>query len=115
MTHDVAVQVRGYLAVFAALLALTAITVAVSYVHLPSTPAVALGIAIATAKAALVAMFFMHLKGEKRLIYGSLVLTGVLFAALIGLILWSEAYHVPGTEFRQPFESQPAGSAAGDH
>jgi len=99
MTDSVAVQVRSYLAVFGALLVLTIATVAVSYIHLPTTPAVALGITIATAKAALVAMFFMHLKHERRLIYVSLILTAVLFVALIGLTLWSEAYHVPGTKF----------------
>jgi cytochrome c oxidase subunit 4 len=99
MTDNVAVQVKGYMAVFGALLVLTALTVGVSYVQLPTTPAVAVGVAIATAKAALVAMFFMHLKHERRLIYMALILTAVLFIALIGLTLWSEAYHVPGTRF----------------
>jgi cytochrome c oxidase subunit 4 len=99
MTDNVAVQVKGYMAVFGALLVLTALTVAVSYVQLPTTPAVAVGVAIATAKAALVAMFFMHLKHERRLIYMALILTAVLFISLIGLTLWSEAYHVPGTRF----------------
>ena len=99
MTNDVAVQVKNYLMVFGALLVLTVITVAVSYVHLPTTPAVALGLTIAVAKAALVAMFFMHLNHERRLIYVALILTVVLFAALIGLTLWSETDHVPGTRF----------------
>ena len=35
MTHDVAAQVRGYLMVFGALLVLTLVTVAVSYLDLP--------------------------------------------------------------------------------
>ncbi len=99
MTNDVAAQVRNYLTVFGALLILTVVTVAVSYVHLPTTPAVALGLTIAIAKAALVAMFFMHLNHERRLIYVALILTVVLFAALIGLTLWSETDHVPGTRF----------------
>jgi len=99
MTNDVAVQVKNYLTVFGALLVLTVVTVAVSYVQMPTTPAVALGIAIATAKALLVAMFFMHLNHERRLIYLALILTVVLFAALIGLTLWSETDHVPGTRF----------------
>ncbi len=99
MTNDVSAQVKGYMVVFGALLALTALTVAVSSVHLPTTPAVAVGVAIATAKAALVAMFFMHLKHERRLIYWALALTAVLFVALIGLTLWSEGDHVPGTRF----------------
>jgi cytochrome c oxidase subunit 4 len=96
---DVAPQVKGYITVFAALLVLTALTVAVSYVHLPTTPAVTVGVTIALAKAALVAMFFMHLKHERRLIYAALILTAVLFVALMGLTLWSETDHVPGTRF----------------
>jgi cytochrome c oxidase subunit 4 len=105
MTDNVAVQVRGYMAVFGALLVLTVATVAVSYVHLPTLPAIAVGIAIATTKAALVAMFFMHLNHERQIIYAALVLTAVLFIALMGLTLWSEAYHVPGTEFTPPFSA----------
>jgi len=99
MTDNVAVQVKGYMVVFGALLVLTALTVAVSYAHLPTMPAVAVGVAIATVKAALVAMFFMHLNHERRLIYMALILTAVLFLALIGLTLWSEGDHVPGTTF----------------
>src|SRR5690242_19527153 len=50
-----------YVAVFAALVALTAITVAVSYVDLgPASVVVAL--AIASLKALLVLLFFMHLR-----------------------------------------------------
>jgi caa(3)-type oxidase subunit IV len=103
-----AVQVRGYLVVFGTLLVLTVITVAVSYLQMPAGPAIALGLSIAVAKAALVAMFFMHLKHERQLIYVALLFTGIFFAALIGLTIWSEADHVPGTEFTQPFTAQPS-------
>jgi cytochrome c oxidase subunit 4 len=102
-SHDVSVQVKGYLVVFGALLALTAVTVAVSYLQMPTGPAVALGLTIATAKAALVALFFMHLNHERRLIYMSLTLTAVLFAVLILVTLWTEADHVPGTRFMSLF------------
>jgi hypothetical protein len=51
MTHDTAVHVKGYLAVFGALLLLTVITVGISYLHLPSPVAIPVGIAIALAKA----------------------------------------------------------------
>jgi cytochrome c oxidase subunit 4 len=108
LQQDTAVQVRGYLLVFGALLALTVITVAVSYMQMPTGPAIALGLAIATAKAALVAMFFMHLNHERQLIYVALLFTGFFFAALIGLTLWSETDHVPGTEFTAPFSTRPA-------
>jgi cytochrome c oxidase subunit 4 len=89
MTH-----VQGYVAVFGALLALTAVTVAVSYLQLPSGPTIALGLAIASAKAALVVLFFMHLTSEKPMVFWPLALTMVLFIALFAFVLWTEADHV---------------------
>lgn len=104
MTHDVAVQVRGYLAVFGVLLVLTLVTVAISYLHLSTAPTVTVGLLIATVKASLVALFFMHLKHERAPIYMALALTAVLFFALIGFTLWTEADHARGTRFAPPFE-----------
>ena len=97
MTDSVAVQVRSYLVVFGALMVLTLTTVAASYLDLSVAPAVALGLAIALVKAGLVAAFFMHLSHERALIYAALVLTAVLFVSLIGLTLWSEMTHPPGS------------------
>jgi len=104
MTHDVAVRVRGYLAIFGALFVLTAVTVGVSYLGLPVRSTILVALAIATTKAALVAMFFMHLKYERGIVYVTLTLTGVVFAALLAFTLWSEADHVLGTRFTQPYE-----------
>jgi cytochrome c oxidase subunit 4 len=104
MTHDVAVQVRGYMAVFGTLFVLTIATVAVSYLHLPHLPAVAVALAIAAVKATLVALFFMHLKSERKTIYLTLALTAVLFVVLFSFTLWTEADHPAGTRFRPPFE-----------
>ncbi len=78
-------NVRRYLAVFAVLMFLTVVTVLVSYWHLPVLAAVTLGLAIATLKAGLVAAFFMHLKGERVLIYGILGIT-ILCMALLFLL-----------------------------
>ena len=89
-------DVRGYLAVFGALLVLTVCTVALSYLRLPVAPTVALGLAIATAKATLVAVFFMHLKDEKPMVYWPLALTVFLVAALFAFILWTEGDHIVG-------------------
>ena len=89
MTH-----VRGYIAVFGALLGLTVVTVAVSYLQLPSVPTVALGLTIAAAKATLVILFFMHLKSEKPMVFWPLALTMFLFVALFAFILWTEADHI---------------------
>jgi cytochrome c oxidase subunit 4 len=89
MTHA-----QGYIAVFAALLALTLVTVGMSYLQLPSGPTIALGLAIASAKAALVVLFFMHLKSEKPMVFWPLALTMFLFIALFAFVLWTEADHI---------------------
>jgi cytochrome c oxidase subunit 4 len=94
---------RGYLIVFGALLGLTVLTVAVSLLPMPATLAIAVGLAIAAAKGTLVVMFFMHLTHERMIVYVTLAFTAVFCVALFGLLLWSEADHVLGTEFTQPF------------
>jgi cytochrome c oxidase subunit IV len=87
-------HVRTYLAVFGALLVLTVTTVGVSFLHLPTAPAVTLGLVIAAAKATLVVLFFMHLKSEKPMVFWPLALTMFLFVALFAFILWTEADHI---------------------
>jgi len=90
--------------VFGTLFVLTIVTVAVSYLHLPHLPAVAVALTIAGFKATLVALFFMHLKYERATVYMALGLTAVLFAALFSFTLWTEADHPTGTRFTQPFD-----------
>jgi cytochrome c oxidase subunit 4 len=103
MTHDVAAQVRGYMFVFGTLLVLTVVTVGVSYLRLPEGPAVAIGLSIALLKAALVAMYFMHLKGEKPMVFWPLGLTAFLFVGLIVSLLLAEGDHLMGTQFDDAF------------
>jgi cytochrome c oxidase subunit 4 len=78
-------HVKVYITVFVALMALTLITVAVSYLHLSTPKAIAVALFVATIKGGLVASYFMHLISEKKLIYAVLVLTVVFFAALMAL------------------------------
>ena len=89
MTSDHAVdidkQVRIYITVFVALLALTIITVAISRYHLPVHIAVTVALLVATIKGSLVACYFMHLISEKKLIYAVLALTAIFFVALLAL------------------------------
>lgn len=92
--------------VFGALLVLTIATVGVSYLRLPETPAVIVGISIALVKAALVAMYFMHLKGEKPMVYWPLGLTAFLFVGLIAGLLLSEGDHLFGTQFGDAFTTE---------
>ncbi len=82
---DIDRQVRIYITVFVALMALTIITVAVSRFHPPVAIAVAVALLVATIKGSLVACYFMHLISEKKLIYAVLALTGAFFLALLAL------------------------------
>jgi cytochrome c oxidase subunit 4 len=81
--HDVRAHVKVYMMVFGALAILTVVTVGVSYLHLPVGPAIGLALLIATVKASLVALFFMHLKGEVRSVVWTLMLTAIFFIALM--------------------------------
>jgi len=81
MAHGTATSRWIPLAVFAALLLLTVITVLVSYVDL-GLGNVAVAMLIASVKASLVALFFMHLKSEDRLVWG-FALVPIAFLALI--------------------------------
>ncbi len=84
-------HVRTYMNVFIALAVLTAATVAIAYVHIPAAVvAVGVAIVIAAVKSSLVAGFFMHLIGEKRVIFWVLILTGAFFVVLMMLPLLTE-------------------------
>ncbi len=82
-TEDISRHVKVYITVFVALMALTLITVVVSYLHLSMAAAVLIALAIASVKGSLVACFFMHLISEKKLIYCVLILAAIFFAALL--------------------------------
>jgi cytochrome c oxidase subunit 4 len=82
-SDDVSTHVKTYFMVFGALMVMTIITVAVSYLHLPTHLAIVVALAIATFKGSLVALFFMHLNHERRLVYWVLMLTVVFFAVLM--------------------------------
>ena len=82
---DIDKHVRVYITVFVALMALTVITVAVSYLDLSTPMAIAVALFIAIIKGSLVACYFMHLISEKRLIYAVLVITVIKFIALLAL------------------------------
>jgi cytochrome c oxidase subunit 4 len=76
-------HVRVYISVFGALMVLTVITVAVSYLDLSTPMAVAVALFIAIIKGSLVACYFMHLISEKKAIYAFLAVTAFFFAALM--------------------------------
>ena len=80
---DIQKHVRTYLMVFGALMVGTILTVGVSYLRLPTHLAILVALVIATVKGSLVALFFMHLNHEKKLIYYALALTAVFFVFLM--------------------------------
>jgi cytochrome c oxidase subunit IV len=82
---DIDRHVRVYITFFVALMALTIITVGISYLHLPVPMAVTAALLVATVKGSLVACYFMHLISEKKLIYAVLALTAAFFVALLSL------------------------------
>lgn len=82
------------LAVLAALLMLTGVTVAASYVDLgPLNVWVAL--LIASCKASLVLLFFMHIGVEGRLVVVSFLGTVFFLAIMIGFTFWDVAFRGP--------------------
>lgn len=78
---DHVVSVKLYIAIFLALMVLTAITVAVAFVDLGAlNTVVALGVAVT--KATLVILFFMHVKYSSRLTW-LVVGSGFVFLAIM--------------------------------
>ena len=71
-----------YLAIGMGLLVLTATTVGAAFVNLgPFNPVIAL--LIATIKATLVVLFFMHVKGASEKLTGAIVVSGFFFLAIL--------------------------------
>lgn len=65
---DKSAEIRVYLIIFGCLAALTLLTVGVAYMNLPHGAGVVIALVIAAIKVFLIASFFMHLRGEGRLI-----------------------------------------------
>jgi len=85
MTEHV-VAVRTYILIFAALLVLTMVTTGVAFIDLgPMNVVVALVIALC--KAALVVLFFMHVRWSRRVIWLNLLAGAMWLTILLGLTL----------------------------
>jgi cytochrome c oxidase subunit IV len=78
------VSYRTYIFVWIALLALLAITIAASKLYL-SSYSVLINLLIASIKAFLVLIFFMHLKYEGRFLQGLVVITIAVLTSIIAL------------------------------
>ena len=89
--HDISKHIRGYLIIGATLIVGTILTVLASYVNLGHSGNIILALVIATVKASLVALFFMHLISEKQMIYLVLSFTAFFFTGLMAITIY--AYH----------------------
>jgi cytochrome c oxidase subunit IV len=94
---DIRSHVKTYYMVFGALMVLTMITVAVSYLELATPMAVTVALIVAAIKASLVALFFMHLSHERKVIYWALTLTAVFFIFLMFVPLFTNSDKILGT------------------
>ena len=90
-TDDVSKHIRGYLIIGATLLVGTVLTVLASQMDLGHGWNIVLALVIATVKASLVALFFMHLISEKQMIYTVLAFTAFFFIGLMFITIG--AYH----------------------
>lgn len=84
-------HVRVYLMVFGALIVLTGVTVAISYLHLATPLAIAVAMLVATVKVGLVAGYFMHLISEKKVIIWLLLMCAAFVFSVFAGPLGTEA------------------------
>ncbi len=88
-------HLRVYVMVFVALAVLTVVTVAISYLDLPTVFAISVAMVVATVKASLVAGYFMHLLSEEKVILYLLVLCAAFLVFLLFLPLGTETGNGP--------------------
>ena len=86
--------IKLYLAIGAALLIFTGLTVGANQLHLAVPAAITVALIIAIMKGSMVASVFMHLSHEKKWIYGSLILTVLFFIVLMTLPLFTTLDHI---------------------
>ena len=98
-------HVKKYLLIGALLLVGTVITVALAIVELPSHALnILVGMIVATIKASLVALIFMHLNHERPLIYKMLAFTTVFAIVLFTLFIYSNADPLVDHNFEKPLQ-----------
>ena len=116
LAHDTSAEVRTYLIIFGALAALTLLTVGVAYMNLPHAAGVVIALVIAAVKVFLIASFFMHLRGEGRLINWSVAVCLLLVMILIVFVLPDLGIHeLEERERAERAHSTIYGHHASDH
>ena len=99
--HEAAHSGPSYIAVFIYLAILTAIELGVYAAGLPQIPKVGLLVALAWAKAVLVAMYFMHLAVERRAL-AIVALTPVILVTFLCFMLLPDLTSRMWTKFDHP-------------
>ena len=111
---DIRSHVKTYFMVFGALMVLTIITVAVSYLELATPLAITVALIVAAIKGSLVALYFMHLRWDSPF-NGIVLIASMFFVALfIGLAIldtreYQHTYDPPGGMNPPGAVEQPAG------
>jgi caa(3)-type oxidase subunit IV len=82
-------HIKTYWTIGAALMVLTLVTVAISYVEFAVPLTITVALIIAATKGSLVMTYFMHLIGERKGIHATLLLTAFFFLVLMFLPLLS--------------------------
>ncbi len=85
------IKARTYTAVYGALLVLTVITIVVARMHLGRFSVLG-ALVIASIKAGLVLLWFMHLKYEKKIFFVMFVVAVAFLTIAIGLTFFDIAY-----------------------
>ncbi|WP_397383174.1 cytochrome C oxidase subunit IV family protein [Prosthecobacter sp.] len=100
-------SVKWYLIIGAILILASGATVWLSYVELPTHSLnILVGMILATIKATLVALIFMHLNHERSMIYKILLFTVVLAVVLFALFIFSHEDPLVFSGFYAPVEQQ---------
>jgi caa(3)-type oxidase subunit IV len=98
-------HVKKYLLIGTLLLVGTIITVALAFVELPTHSLnIIVGMIVATIKASLVALIFMHLNHERPLIYKVLAFTTVFVIVLFVLFIFANADPLVDHNFEKALE-----------
>jgi cytochrome c oxidase subunit 4 len=84
----------SYMTIFWYLAVLTVVEIAVIFLPISKTAIAVMLVSLASAKAALVALYFMHLRLEVKTL-GYIALTPVLIGTLLVLVLLPDSLHAP--------------------
>ncbi len=92
--HSHSISDKTYIFIWVSLLILTFLSVEASFVHFRAF-AVGVALFIATAKAFIVAYYFMHLKFDNKIIGIMVLVTGIVFLTFIILTFFDYGFREP--------------------